>query len=92
MKLDDLFIDEHHVPEEALRRLPEKEMLERNYRIRRMHQLYVTHTEMPESQHTKPEDVKLDLLLPRLMNLTGLSLPNANHKTSGEGGGPTERL
>jgi len=55
---DDLIEEENDIVEEALRRLPAEEQYRRAYRIRIAQQCGVTHTELPPSQWTKPEDVR----------------------------------
>ena len=54
---DDLIEEENDIVQEALRRLPAEEQYRRAYRIRIAQQCGVTHTELPPSQWTKPDDV-----------------------------------
>lgn len=55
---DDIISENDPVIQEALKRLSDKEMFDRTFRLRRAIQLNLNHDILPKSEHTKPEDVK----------------------------------
>ncbi len=54
---DDIISENDPVIEEALKRLSDKEMFDRTFRLRRAIQLNLNHDVLPKSEHTKPEEV-----------------------------------
>ncbi|KAK9760655.1 Cytochrome b-c1 complex subunit 7 [Basidiobolus ranarum] len=56
LRYDDIIAEESDTVREALRRLPEKEAYDRAYRLRVAMQCSLSHTELPKSGWTKPED------------------------------------
>ena len=55
---DDIISENDPVIQEALKRLSDKEMFDRTFRLRRAIQLNLNHDILPKSEHTKTEDVK----------------------------------
>ncbi|EJD42008.1 14 kDa subunit of cytochrome bd ubiquinol oxidase [Auricularia subglabra TFB-10046 SS5] len=53
---DDLIVEENDTVQKALSRLPKQAIYDRSFRIRRAQQQDVLHSDLPESQWTKPED------------------------------------
>jgi len=70
---DDIVSEEYPVVKEALKRLSEKELFDRTFRLRRAIQLNLNHDVLPPSQHTKPDQVPAPLHHP----LAHLSLGRA---------------
>ncbi|RAH61884.1 ubiquinol-cytochrome c reductase complex 14 kDa protein [Aspergillus piperis CBS 112811] len=56
LKADDLIPEENDVVQKALKRLPPKEAYDRVFRIRRAFQCSISHTLLPASEQTKPEE------------------------------------
>jgi ubiquinol-cytochrome c reductase subunit 7 len=54
---DDLYDENYADVTEALRRLPEREMNLRQYRLKRALDLSMKHAHLPRDQWTKPEEV-----------------------------------
>lgn len=57
---DDLIPEEHDVVYEALKRLTDKEMFDRTFRLRRAVQLNLTKETLPRSEWIRQEDVRND--------------------------------
>lgn len=56
---DDLVPDDHPLVQEALRRLTEQELFDRNFRIKRANELHFRHETLPkEAQPTAKDDVR----------------------------------
>lgn len=55
---DDIISENDPVIQEALKRLSDKEMFDRTFRLRRAIQLNLNHDVLPKSEQTKPEEVK----------------------------------
>lgn len=56
LKFDDLLPEEGELVQEALRRLPPREMQERNFRFKRAFSLTGTHSSLDSSEWIKPEE------------------------------------
>lgn len=56
LRTDDLIPEESDVVQQALKRLSEKERLDRVYRMRRAVQCSLTHKLLPKKDWTKPEE------------------------------------
>lgn len=59
---DDIISENDPVIQEALKRLSDKEMFDRTFRLRRAIQLNLNHDVLPKSEHTKPEEVRAKFL------------------------------
>lgn len=59
---DDLIPEEHDVVYEAMKRLSDREMFDRTFRLRRAVQLDATKGFLPREEWIRPEDVTLNCL------------------------------
>lgn len=56
-RADDLIPEENHTVQLAIKRLPQKEVYDRVFRMRRAFQCSLSHTLLPKEEQTKPEEV-----------------------------------
>ena len=54
---DDIISENDPIIQEALKRISDKEMFDRTFRLRRAIQLNLNHDVLPKSEYTKPEEV-----------------------------------